>query len=141
METVRFTAQKLAIRFIPSLFLILGMGLSLIVATPAQAEIPTPRLKPPAPNASQYLSDKDAQRFRKGVSAAKRGRWTELNQNIRNLNDPIATDTLRWLRAARNPNASLDDLSYVVQNLSNCCLLYTSPSPRDKRQSRMPSSA
>ena len=26
-------------------------------------------------------------------------------------------------------------------NLSNICLLYTSPSPRDKRQSRMPSSA
>ena len=25
--------------------------------------------------------------------------------------------------------------------LSICCLLYTSPSPRDKRQSRMPSSA
>ena len=25
--------------------------------------------------------------------------------------------------------------------LSNICLLYTSPSPRDKRQSRMPSSA
>ena len=25
--------------------------------------------------------------------------------------------------------------------LSRCCLLYTSPSPRDKRQSRMPSSA
>ena len=24
---------------------------------------------------------------------------------------------------------------------SECCLLYTSPSPRDKRQSRMPSSA
>ena len=92
METVRFTAQKLAIRFIPSLFLILYIGLSLIVATPAHAEIPSPRLKPPAPNASQYLSDKDAQRFRKGVSAAKRGRWTELNQNIRNLNDPIATE-------------------------------------------------
>ena len=28
-----------------------------------------------------------------------------------------------------------------VQALSNICLLYTSPSPRDKRQSRMPSSA
>ena len=25
--------------------------------------------------------------------------------------------------------------------LNNVCLLYTSPSPRDKRQSRMPSSA
>ena len=27
------------------------------------------------------------------------------------------------------------------ENLANSCLLYTSPSPRDKRQSRMPSSA
>ena len=31
------------------------------------------------------------------------------------------------------------DLSY--NNLLDLCLLYTSPSPRDKRQSRMPSSA
>ena len=28
-----------------------------------------------------------------------------------------------------------------LRNLLNVCLLYTSPSPRDKRQSRMPSSA
>ena len=28
-----------------------------------------------------------------------------------------------------------------VRRGGNCCLLYTSPSPRDKRQSRMPSSA
>ena len=28
-----------------------------------------------------------------------------------------------------------------LDNKYNCCLLYTSPSPRDKRQSRMPSSA
>ena len=28
-----------------------------------------------------------------------------------------------------------------VSNQKDCCLLYTSPSPRDKRQSRMPSSA
>ena len=41
-------------------------------------------------------------------------------------------------------------LSYLADNaltfaggsaLSDACLLYTSPSPRDKRQSRMPSSA
>ena len=41
--------------------------------------------------------------------------------------------------------------NFLVNNLTNCevvpldvsniCLLYTSPSPRDKRQSRMPSSA
>ena len=28
-----------------------------------------------------------------------------------------------------------------ISNTNNSCLLYTSPSPRDKRQSRMPSSA
>ena len=40
------------------------------------------------------------------------------------------------------------DLEYMIaklldrtQILNNSCLLYTSPSPRDKRQSRMPSSA
>ena len=30
---------------------------------------------------------------------------------------------------------------YIINTLDNTCLLYTSPSPRDKRQSRMPSSA
>ena len=30
---------------------------------------------------------------------------------------------------------------FVTRNVANICLLYTSPSPRDKRQSRMPSSA
>ena len=29
----------------------------------------------------------------------------------------------------------------ILRDISNPCLLYTSPSPRDKRQSRMPSSA
>ena len=33
------------------------------------------------------------------------------------------------------------DLAYAVSKLCKFCLLYTSPSPRDKRQSRMPSSA
>ena len=32
-------------------------------------------------------------------------------------------------------------LKKLRENLDKCCLLYTSPSPRDKRQSRMPSSA
>ena len=29
----------------------------------------------------------------------------------------------------------------IIERLGDGCLLYTSPSPRDKRQSRMPSSA
>ena len=34
---------------------------------------------------------------------------------------------------------AIESVAYIV--LLNICLLYTSPSPRDKRQSRMPSSA
>ena len=33
-----------------------------------------------------------------------------------------------------------EDLRHKIK-VANSCLLYTSPSPRDKRQSRMPSSA
>ena len=35
----------------------------------------------------------------------------------------------------------MDEAGIHMQVLSHGCLLYTSPSPRDKRQSRMPSSA
>ena len=34
-----------------------------------------------------------------------------------------------------------DNSGKIVKMQAYCCLLYTSPSPRDKRQSRMPSSA
>ena len=33
------------------------------------------------------------------------------------------------------------EMTWVVKRNKKSCLLYTSPSPRDKRQSRMPSSA
>ena len=35
----------------------------------------------------------------------------------------------------------IDTANGFIDNNCNVCLLYTSPSPRDKRQSRMPSSA
>ena len=35
----------------------------------------------------------------------------------------------------------IDEIRLHGSELINSCLLYTSPSPRDKRQSRMPSSA
>ena len=42
-----------------------------------------------------------------------------------------------------HPFSLLDDNPIIVKNpgIPYTCLLYTSPSPRDKRQSRMPSSA
>ena len=35
----------------------------------------------------------------------------------------------------------IEKVSKEIATIDNICLLYTSPSPRDKRQSRMPSSA
>ena len=49
---------------------------------------------------------------------------------------------------AKRPDSEIDfsdipelDKSFWKNAVQNPCLLYTSPSPRDKRQSRMPSSA
>ena len=38
-------------------------------------------------------------------------------------------------------SADVCKLGYTIEGEDLICLLYTSPSPRDKRQSRMPSSA
>ena len=48
-----------------------------------------------------------------------------------NLNDPFSQENIR----AYFPTSEFDEF------LSQSCLLYTSPSPRDRTRSRMPSSA
>ena len=117
MELNRFNSIWRAERaFRSSIIAIVAMTV-IFASTIAQATIPTPRVKPAAPNASQYLSDKDAQRFRKGLSAAKKRRWSEVNQHIKKLNDPTAKNVLRWIRAARDPRVPFKDISYVVQEL------------------------
>ena len=45
------------------------------------------------------------------------------------------------IHALKNISISVGESEIVTVVGSNGCLLYTSPSPRDKRQSRMPSSA
>ena len=45
------------------------------------------------------------------------------------------------MQAANEAEPITIDLATQTLTASNICLLYTSPSPRDKRQSRMPSSA
>ena len=39
------------------------------------------------------------------------------------------------------PQTKIESVNFAKTALCGLCLLYTSPSPRDKRQSRMPSSA
>ena len=60
------------------------------------------------------------------------GKATRLNERIRSY---FATNPDRQMIPELVARA--DDVECIVTT----CLLYTSPSPRDKRQSRMPSSA
>ena len=56
----------------------------------------------------------------------------------------VITATLAAVGAAGIPSAGLVTMVIVISAVNGSlegCLLYTSPSPRDKRQSRMPSSA
>ena len=63
------------------------------------------------------------------------------------LDSRVATITLNRPQSANGLNAALaSDLKSAAKLCDSnpdikACLLYTSPSPRDKRQSRMPSSA
>ena len=56
-----------------------------------------------------------------------------------NLKDSGVKEVVVALRDGSASKAKAESKGLTVMNLS--CLLYTSPSPRDKRQSRMPSSA
>ena len=61
-------------------------------------------------------------------------------------NDLAATgdaSVVNALRALQNGNLKFKkgDKAVVIHDKDNNCLLYTSPSPRDQRGSRMPSSA
>ena len=47
----------------------------------------------------------------------------------------------RYLNEESVPSVLIDNSLAEHFDLAGTCLLYTSPSPRDKRQSRMPSSA
>ncbi len=91
----------------------------LFTATAAFAVTPTPRLKPTPPPMSAFLSESDAKIFRKGLSASKAQRWTDLNKATLSVSDPVAKDTLRWLRATRDRNAPIDTLTYVHKNMTD----------------------
>ena len=72
----------------------------------------------------------------------------ELYEQIqRDLQATRGVNTLFVLGDVISPERNCDALLARLQNPKrgdlrpNCCLLYTSPSPRDRQKSRMPSSA
>jgi soluble lytic murein transglycosylase len=98
---------------------ILALFCVFAVTSTSFAAAPTPRLKPTPPPMSAFLSEPDAKIFRKGISAVKAGRWSEVERLILRVNDPVAKDTLRWLRATRDRKAPIETLTYVHKNMSD----------------------
>ena len=106
------SATKLA--RILSLSIALMMAVFAPVQAYAVANPPTPRVKPAAPNSSQYLSKSDAKTFRLGMAAANRRNWSDVNRRISSLSDPIAKDVLRWRKAADDGGVSFKEMTRVV---------------------------
>ena len=77
--------------------------------------------------------------------------WARLLNPYRGQSISSSKDAQDVLVAALGPDAIAAGVDHYLDNWMNdtevlryvfkICLLYTSPSPRDKRQSRMPSSA
>ena len=74
--------------------------------------------------------------------------WSEVNASgTPGLNAQLSEGALVTGTSGRREENTADSItksdadSYIDSAIDGICLLYTSPSPRDKRQSRMPSSA
>ena len=89
--------------------------------------------------------------LQKLYSHVRVGEWAEAEEYLSNDFVAYEPDTLpfggEWSgenvlkRLFGTVMGSFDDPKVEPIDMSGGCLLYTSPSPRDKRQSRMPSSA
>jgi len=101
------------------LALIASLCLSLLAFQYALAKVPSPRIKPTPPNLSQHLSDRDAKLFRNGLRAAKVRKWQTVANSHKRLNDQTAKDILIWVRALRDPQARIEEMTYVTQTLSD----------------------
>lgn len=98
---------------------ILAAIIFLFSSLAASASVPAPRIKPAPPAMSAYMSESDAQIFRKGLSAAKASRWSNVERATARINDPVAKDILRWVQATNDKNVSINTLEYVHQNLND----------------------
>jgi len=139
-ELKRVTSKK---SFVATLLIAaLSAGsFSLVSTASASAAIPVPRIKPAPPSLSNYLSESETKLFRKGLRDAKRGSWANVDSSIKKLNDPTAQDVLRWLRAWRDRNIPMNDLKYVVTNLSDWPRMTAIQSKAEKRMFDKPLSA
>ena len=62
--------------------------------------------------------------------------WNSWNKFACDVSEKLIRET-----ADAMVSSGLQAAGYQYVNIDDCCLLYTSPSPRDRQKSRMPSSA
>jgi len=93
--------------------------LMILMPVTASSSVPSPRVKPSPPAMSVYMGESDAKLFRRGLNAAKARRWSEVEKNLSRISDPVAKDTLRWIRATNDRNAPIETLEYVHKSLGD----------------------
>jgi soluble lytic murein transglycosylase len=89
------------------------------LAVPAFAQTPTPRMRPEPVNFSQYLSDADFTRFRRGLDAADDEDWRRVREIREDLTDTSARDILLWRIALGDPRATFLELDMALSELEN----------------------
>ena len=71
------------------------------------------------------------------IAAARNPKWSNPEKNMIDLEVDFAPLDEDWVPYTCSPTDVVDHSRTLYTN----CLLYTSPSPRDRTRSRMPSSA
>ena len=89
----------------------------LAITLPAFAQVPTPRQRPEPVNFSQYLSDADFQRFRRGLDAADDEEWDRVRDIRLELTDTSARNILLWRIALGDPRATFLELDLALSEL------------------------
>ena len=91
----------------------------------------------------QYLSEEQVKQYdEKGYLVVENAFDAELMSEVCNLIDPFeekVTEVLRGFEDGKVFISRAEEITFSTHLVT--CLLYTSPSPRDMRRSRMPSSA
>ncbi|MGJ8564110.1 MAG: lytic transglycosylase domain-containing protein [Alphaproteobacteria bacterium] len=105
----------------PTHIAIIGMIMAFVGLLPtlAAANVPSPRLKPMAPNTSNYLNSNDAKLFRAALSASKDRNWTQVRRLEEQISDKTARDLIKWITTSKDPRSSFSEIDYVVHQLSD----------------------
>ena len=94
-------------------------------------------VKAPA-KATKEILEGGAEALGKLVTEGPEAAGEKLENGVDEAGEVIEEDITKQVKETSN---RVYDQTIVDSGIEHACLLYTSPSPRDKRQSRMPSSA